>query len=263
MATTSPRPRTPLTVAWACRLTRILTWGIEPVRRREILLETDADWDLMHRDCGPVRLTTRALRGVPAAIFSRLDEHEITALPAATIFAIMAVVSTETGLLSGSYPADVRRPTLLAAFGLALGGIALTRSPRRIVLKRLRWPAIALGLGTLGMALNMPTRADWPYDYPFVDTPIGDHLILVGFIAVTVGCFLVALAPALRRRRRVAGIGAAGALAGIFLFGLGQIVWGFAAIPVDLTVTATALVIGLASCSLVHVLPRLRYLEVE
>lgn len=263
MGETRQGHRTPIAVAGARRLNRALTWGIEAERREEILLETDTDWELMHRDFGSLRLITRAIRGVPSAVFVRLDDHDMTALPAAVVFTIMAVASIETGLLSRTYPAHIRRPTLLCAFALACGGIELIRSPRRIVLKRLRWPAIALGLGALGLALNMPTRAEWPYDYPFVDTPVSDALMVVGLIAVAVGCLLIALAPALARRRQVAGVGGATALAGIFMFGLGHITWGFAAIPVDLTVTVTALGVGLASCALVHVLPRLRYLEIE
>ena len=263
MMGTRQHHRSPIALAAARRLTRILTWGMEPRRRKEILLETDNDWGLMHRDFGTVRLLGRAIRGVPAAIFGRIDEHDMTALPAAVVFTIMAMASTEAGLLSRAYPANIRRPTLLCAVGLGLGGLALIRSPRRIVLRRLRWPAIALGIGTLGMALNMPTQADWPYDYPFVDTPLGDALMTVGFIMVAAGCLLIALAPALPRQRLIAGTGGAAALAGIFLFGLGQIIWGFAAIPVDLTVTAAALGVGLASCALVHVLPRLRFLNLE
>lgn len=257
------RHRLPVAVTLASALTRLLTWGLEPELRPGVLMESANDWELMYRDYGSLRVIARALRGIPAAVLGRMEDHDMTAIPAALVFAIMSAAATGAGLLAHTYPADIRRPTLLAALGLGLGGMALVRSPRRIVLKRLRLPALALGLGALGVAFNMPTEADWQYDVPYVDEGIADHLMVLGIFIASAGCLLIVLASLSKRGgRRLAGIGGASALAGIVLFGAGQIIWGFIAIPIDLAVTATALGAGLAACSLAHVLPRLRHLEV-
>lgn len=186
----------------------------------------------------------------------------MTALPAALVFTIMAAASTGAGLLAHTYPADVRHPILLGALGLGLGGIVLLRNPRRIVLKKLRAPALLLCLGALGIALNMPTEADWQYSVPMVDTPFADFLMVMGFTAFAGGAFLLLLASMVRRGRRLAGLAGAAALFGIVSFGTGQIIWGFVAVRIDLAVTATTFGVGFGAYSLAHVLPRLRHLEI-
>jgi hypothetical protein len=263
MMDTLTRYRQPLTVSLACFTTRLLTWGLEPELRTELVIEGTNDWELMYRDYGPRRVVSRALRGIPSAVLTRMDDNNMTALPAALVLTIMAVAAAGAGLLAHTYPADVRHPILISALGLGLGGITLVHSPRRIVLSKLRLAALVLAIGTVGVAFNMPTEADWQYDIPMVDTPFADFLMVVGFLAIAGGCGLIILASVRRTgRRRLAGLGGSAALAGILSFGIGQIIWGFAAVPVDLAITACALGVGLGSCSLAHVLPRLRHLDV-
>ena len=256
------RSRTPIAVAAARRLTRLLTWGMEPQQRERALCETDDDWGAMYNDFGSARVLGRALRGIPAAILARMNDQDLTAVPASLGLTVMATAGAGAALLGRTYPADVRRWVLIGTIGLALSALALIRTPRRVVLHSLRWPTLAIAAGSLGVALNMPGQSDWMYDYPYVDTRISDWLTVAGFVLVAIGCLVVAAASYLPRRRLTAGIGAAGVCAGILVFGLGQVLWGLIAAPIDLAVTATALGIGLGAWALAHVLPRLRHLEI-
>ena len=51
--------------------------------------------------------------------------------------------------------------------------------------------------------------------------------------------------------------------AGTVVFGISQIVWGILAAPVDLAITMPSVLAGLAALSLVHVMPRLRHLQID
>jgi len=258
-----PYLHTPVAVSVARLLTRLVTWGIEPRRRNEFLSESDTDWDLMHRDLGSRRVLARALRGIPAAVLGRMNDRDSTAVPTALALSVMAVAGTGAGLMAHTYPVDVRLWTLLGSIGLAGGGVVFLRSPRQIRLEWLRWPVAILAIAVIGIARTMPTEADWPYDYPFVDTALGDVLMMTGFITVAAGCVLIVTASAAPwRRRRLALLGGTISCVGIVLFGTGQIIWGLMAAQVDIEVTIAALGVGLGSYALAHVLPRLRHLEI-
>lgn len=248
----------PNTVRVAQALSRTLTWGIPCDQRRDLLAESDHDWEMMYRDQGPYRLLARALRGIPMTIWARMEERDHTALPAAITFALLAVAGIGAGLLDRMYPVDIRRYVFVSALGLGLTGIAMARSPRSIPLSRLRVPALVLFVGFLGMATNMPSASDWRYPTPVVGSAAGDALIVAGFAVVAFGCLVMAAGTA--RLFRVGGITI---IAGAILFGVGQIVWGVEAVTVEPAVTATSLPLGLGALVIAHVTPRLRHLVTE
>ncbi|MCP3997038.1 MAG: hypothetical protein GY722_18540 [bacterium] len=253
----------PMTVRAAQATSRIITWGIRSDQRRELLLESDEDWELMYADLGPSRVLLRAARGVPSALLGRMDDRERTALPAAIAFMILAAAGLGAGLLERTYPSDIRRFVLISAIGLGLAGIVMARSPRLIPLRRLRIPMLVLFVGFLGLATNMPTEADWRYDSPMVGSASGDALMTAGFAVIAIGCLFVATATFRRSPRRTFLAGGATIVLGAILFGAGQIVWGVVAVTVDPAVTATSVTIGLGALSIAHVTPRLRYLVTD
>ncbi len=255
--------RIPLAVTVARTLTRLLSWGMEPQRRAVYISECDNDWDLMSREFGSHRVLGRAVRGIPTAIIGRMDDHDLTAIPASLVLVVIALATGGMALMDRTYPLDVRRWIVVSAISLAIGSAVFLSNPRHIDLHRLRWPALALGIGVIGIAVNMPTASDWPYDYPYMDPTLSDTITVGGFVAIAIGCLLITLASvAIAHGRRLALGGGTVAVTGIALFGTGQIVWGIMAAPVDLTITITAIGAGLGSYALAHVLPRLRHLDI-
>lgn len=252
--------RLPMTIRLAQTLSRVTTWGIRNEQRRELLLESDQDWELMYSDQGPRRVLVRAVQGIPMAIWTRMEDRDRTALPAAIAFAILAVAAAGAALLERTYPSALRWFTLLSATGVGLASLTMTRHPRRIPLRRLRIPMLALSVGFLGMTYNMPDDSDWGYASPVVETTVGDALIAIGFTAIGIGCFLVVVASFVAAPRTLLHIGGIGIVSGAVLFGTGQLIWGIVAVTVDPLVTATSVPIGLGAYSLAHVTPRLRHL---
>ena len=252
--------RLPLAVRAAQAVSRVVTWGLRSDKRREWLLESDADWQLMHSELGPVRVLLRAARGVPTAIWVRMEDREHTALPAAIAFTLLAVAGISAGLLERTYPMDIRRFVFVTAIGIGLAGAIMALSPRLIPLRRLRIPMLILFVGFLGMATHMPSESDWMYEGPIVGTPEGDALIAAGFTMIALGCLVVAAAGIGQSPQLLFRTGGVAIVAGALLFGAGQIVWGVAAVTVDPAVTATSVPIGLVAFSIAHVTPRLRHL---
>lgn len=255
--------RPPLSVVVAKASTRYLTWGIPEETRTESLLETDVDWEIMYADRGSTHVLTRAIRGVPAAVWARMEDRERTALPAGMVFLILCLAGIGAGLLERTYPIDIRLFVIISAIGGGLVGLTMLRYPRQIPLRKTRIPMLMLSSGFLGAAYSMPAETDWLYDTPYVNTLVGDVLTVVGFSTIGVGCLLVAAASFKRTPRQVILIGGLGIVTGAILFGSGQLHWGVAAVTIDPAVTATSVTIGLGAYSLAHVTPRLRHLVIK
>lgn len=251
-----------LAVGVAQRLSRVLTWGMTEVARSRILLEMDADWELMRSERPARCVLARALRGIPAAILGRMHDHATTGLPTAFALTVMSMAALYAGLIDHAYPPHLRVFITFLAIGAGGAGVVLLRSPLHLRMNWLRLPTGAAAIGLLGIAMNMPTEREWPYDTPFVDTVLGDVLMVTGFVIAGVACLLILAATFLRAPRSMLAVAAMGGLAGLVSFATGLIVWGFVATRVDLALTASAIVVGLGGLSLAHVLPRLRHLEI-
>lgn len=254
--------RLPASIRFAQLLNRALSWGMPPEQRHVFLTETLGDWEEMEQDQGSFRVIVRALRGIPTAMWARLDERDITALPAAIAIAIVGAAGIAAGLLDGTYPSDIRRFVLLSALGTLVLGATLIADPRRVVLRRYRLPAVLLTAGFWGMAANMPTVEDWQYETPFVDTVLADVAMVVGFVLVGIGFAMVVIASFATRRRLVLTGAGLTIMTGTALFGCGQIAWGVVAVNTDPTITVVSIGIGLAALSFLHVVPRLRRLQI-
>jgi len=250
----------PLSIRFAHQLNRFLSWGMAHEFRESFLSEGLADWEEMHRDRGSISVLLRALRGVPTAVWARFDEHDTTALPAAVAITLLGVAGVAAGLLETAYPMDTRRFALLSAFGTFLMGATLIRDPRRLVLRRYRLSALLLGAGFIGMAANLPPAEAWAYDVPLAETAVIDGVLAVGFSLVGIGFALVVLASFVSKRLLTyAGIAI---MVGTALFAGAQIAWGITAVTVDPAITVTSVAVGLASLSLLHVVPRIRKLKI-
>lgn len=252
----------PLSIWLAHQTSRLTSWGMPSHERNSYLAETLADWSEMQADRGSVSVFFRAIKGIPAGIWARFDEHDTTALPASLAIAFVGICGLVAGLLEAAYPVHMRRFVLLAALGTFLLGANLLRDPRRLILRRYRIPGLMLATGFGGMAANMPTQADWPYDAPFVDTPLADLGIVVGFVLVGLGFAAMVLASFAKRPQRLTMVAAITVMAGTALFATAQIAWGVVAVAIDPAITVTSVGIGLAALSFLHVVPRLRHLEI-
>lgn len=255
-----PILRLPFSIRFAHYLNRVLSWGMPHQERLAFLAETLADWEEMKRDRGSMSIFARSLRGIPTGIWARFDEHETTALPAAVAAALVGGAGTAAGLLD-TYPLDIRRFIFLSSWGALLLGATLLRDPRRIVLRRHRLSGLILAAGFWGVATNMPSQADWPYDAPFVDAVLADVAMVVGFTLVGVGFALIVIASFVTPRRIVTRGAGLAIMTGTALFAGGQIAWGIVAVTTDPAITATSIGIGLASLSCLHVVPRLGRLQ--
>lgn len=176
--------------------------------------------------------------------------------------AFVGLAGFAAGLLDTTYPMDVRRFVLPSALGTFILGATLISNPRQIILRRYRLPGAILAAGFIGMALNMPTQADWPYDTPFVEAVLADRVIAGGIVAVGIGFVLLVTASFLKKRRLVAATSGLTIMLGTALFAAGQIAWGIVAVATDPAITVTSVGLGLAALSFLHVLPRLRKLEI-
>ena len=128
--------RLPLTVRIAQAINRLLTWGMaDPVRQR-FLSESLADWEAMAGQDKRYQILFRALRGIPAAVWMRLSEREVTSVPAGIALSLVGLGGIATGVQSSAYPAPFRSFVALTSMGLLLVGINFVREPRRIALRR-------------------------------------------------------------------------------------------------------------------------------
>ena len=250
-----------LAVRFAQVLTRLLTWGMEEEARTAALLESDSDWELMGSDLPPLSVLGRALRGVPATVLGRMDDRHATGLPSAFAMTLIAVAALYAGVVDTSYPGELRVFITFLAIGAGGAGLVLLHSPRRVQMRRLRIPTGATAIGLFGIAFNMPTESEWPYDVPFVDTILGDVLMVTGFLISGTACLLILVATLFRSPRRLLAIAGIAGIAGLVSFASGLIVWGFVATQVDLALTVGAIGAGLGGYSLAHVLPRIRHLD--
>lgn len=225
-----------------------------------MLLESDTDWDLMGADLHAHQVLLRALRGIPAAILGRMHDHSTTALPSAIAMTLIAAAAFYAGLFDEGYPSDLRLFITVVGVGAGGTGLVLLSHPLHVPMSQLRAPAGVTAVGLLGMAFNMPAESDWIYDVPFVDTVLGDVLMVTGFITAGVACLLILIGSLLPSPRRLLAIAGIAGIAGVVSFASGLIVWGLVATRVDLSLTASAIAAGLGGYSLAHVLPRIRHL---
>jgi hypothetical protein len=230
--------------------------------RRRLLGETLADWEAMSREHRSPRILWRATKGIPAAIWFRLSDREVTAVPAGIALSMVGIGGVASGLWGSPYPAPFRQFLILACLGLLLLGVNFVRDARRLVLARHRPAAACVIVGFVGLALTLPTAAQWPYEGPVVEHIVMDRALQVSFAMISTGSLYLLLASF--RKTAPPLISAAGLLlvAGTAIIGVSQVAWGITMAPVDLPMAAGSLMIGLGALSFTHVLPRLRHLNV-
>lgn len=252
--------RLPLAVRVAHAVSRLLTWGMAGEERRHLLSETLADWEAMSHDHRSGRILWRAIKGIPAAIWVRLDRRSITAMPAGVALTMVGFGAIAASVQDGTLPSPFNEFAAVTAAGLVLVGVNFVREPRRITVRRYRPAALASAIGFGGLAFTLPAAETWPYDTPLIHTPVIDRGMQLSFALIALG-FLLLLAATRHNPKliRTAGLVLMIGCAGL---GITQVAWGIVMSPIDLDMTAASIVIGLGALSFVHVLPRLRHLEV-
>ncbi len=255
-------PRLRITVRLAHALNRLMTWGMPSEDRRPILSESLADWEAMAEEQTWRQMLWRALRGIPSAIWMRLNQRDVTSMPAGIALSLVGFGGVAAGLQSSAYPLGFRRNVIITALGLLLVGVNFVRDPRRILLPRYRIAGFLAAIGFGGLAVTLPTAAQWPYDGPVLENAVMDRAMQVSFLVLAVGFAFIVAASFLRGRSRLVSIGGFLLVVGVAVLGVTQLSWAFGMTPIDLTTALASIVIGLGALSFVHVLPRLRHMEV-
>jgi hypothetical protein len=243
-------------------ISRLLSWGMTVEERRQFLSESLADWEAMGHDQRPWNVLLRAVRGIPAAIWIRLSDREITSMPAGVAITLVGIGGITAGARSSAYPAPFRQFAILTSLGLVLVGINFVREPRRIVLRRYRAAGSIAAIGFIGSAANLPTAAQWPYSGPVLEHRLMDSALQVSFVIIAIAFLLLVAASFLPAHRRLVLYSGVALSLGIATLGVTQVGWGIGMAPIDLTMTVASIVIGLGALSFVHVLPRLRHLDI-
>ncbi len=166
------------------------------------------------------------------------------------------------GLQAFTYPFPFRQFVILTSLGLLLVGINLISNPRRLIVNRFRVAGIVVSSGFVGLTASYPTAADWRYEAAMPPSYPTDYAMQASFIIIAAAFVLIVAASFFPPRRRL--VAAAGILlmVGVSTFAVTQLLWGIWAAPADLAMTAAAVLVGLAALSFVHVLPRVRHLDV-
>lgn len=230
--------------------------------RRQFLSESLADWEAMATEQRPRHVLWRAFRGIPAAVWIRLSDREITSMPAGVAMTLVGIGGISTGARSSAYPEPFRQFVIMASLGLMLAGLNFVRDPRQLVLSRYRPAGLVAAIGFTGLAATLPTAAQWPYDGPVLENRVMDSAMQVSFVVIAIGFLLLVAASFLPARPRIVTFAGLTLILGVAALGVTQVAWGVSMSPIDLTMTAASIMIGLAALSFVHVLPRLRHLEV-
>ena len=258
----SAGPDAATAIRFAQFLNRTATFGMPQEFRRDQLAETHADWDAMSHDQPVWRLVARAVVGFPVWVWVRMANGATTTIPSAAVMFLLALGALLTATVDSPYPARTRAFMLVVGAGALLVSISLIRSPQRIVIRSLGWPAVAIGIGFIGVASNLPAISDWNYETPVIESWMTYELLMAGLHAVGIGALLCGTA-AFASARRLATIGGGVVLIGAGLIAVSQFTWGIWVLPVDVGMGLSAVFVGFVTLSWVHVLPRLRRLEIE
>lgn len=250
------------TIRFAHQLDRLMTWGMAPALRNARLNESLADWEAMYSDRGSLATMTRALRGVPAGIWVRLDAHGVTTIPAGVAIAALGLGGMVAGGIGSAYPTPLRISIVIAGIGSLLVAIRLITHPRQLVVRHLVAPLLTMAAGFVGMALYIPSPDRWSDQRPAAESPLLDSAMTIAFLTVGAGLVLLALVPATTDKHRLARVAGTTVALGLTSFAITQIIWGLTVAPQDLAITVPSIGAGLAAGSAAHVVPRLRHLEI-
>jgi len=157
MTTTTTRTFGGWILEGAAVVDRVLTWGIDPEIRDDLLMERAADrFDhIADPDASLASVLTRSIKSAFADLAYRFLGGEVSAVPVAILFAIIGLGSMADTMTS-HLPAVVNGFNLLTGAGflvLAMGGLAHPRELRR------RWllpGAVLVSIGAMAGAVMFP-----------------------------------------------------------------------------------------------------------
>ncbi len=239
-----------------------MTWGMAPALREAELNENLADWEAMYTDHGSLATMTRALRGVPAGVWARLDAHDVTTVPAGLAIGALGLGGIVAGGIGSAYPTPLRISIVIAGIGSLVVAMRLITHPRQLVVRHLVVPLLTTAVGFVGMALYIPGPDRWSNQRPAAESPLLDSAMTLAFLTVGAGLVLLALMPATTDKQRLARVAGTTVALGLTSFAITQIIWGLTVVPQDLAIAVPSIGAGLAAGSAAHVVPRLRHLEI-
>ncbi|MEN8235764.1 MAG: hypothetical protein ABFR89_12675 [Actinomycetota bacterium] len=240
---------------WAARVDRVLTWGLDPDVRDELLQERAADrYDhLADPDASLSGVFARSLQSAFADLVYRFLGGDVSAVPIAVLFALIGFAAIADTLTS-------HLPVMLDIFNVTtgIGFLALAVAgfvhPRKLKRAWLLPGAVAVSIGAIAGAILLPVAPE---------AAMFDWIAKIGLGGGGLGFGLIAGSVASSTPNRVwyqrggTVVWASGLFLGIGLFG-----WAIVSTPVYSTrastlLVAVALVVGAA------LLSRLRHVPIE
>jgi len=246
-------PRDRCLMECAERMDRLLTWGLEPAEREDILRERLADRYDHLADAPLSAVLFRSLRSALADLWYRLVGGDMSAIAVAAMFALIGF-----GALSDTFTSDM--PLLLNAMNLftALGFITMAVAgfvrPRALERAWLLPGVVLASIGSLGgaVALPVPPGAGL-YDW-FTKLALGGVAVGLAVVAVS----LVPRTPT----RSLFVKGGTILWSSAFVFAVGQFGWAIFAVPVYST-RSSSLMVAAAAVVAAAVLSRIRHLPIS
>ncbi len=255
---------------WALRVAlctdRLVTWGMEPVARRELLAEQVADWDSMAYDASQSssgKVLFRLMRGLPSALWWRISGSDITALPVAIAIAFVAALSLIAVTATSEYPPDHRLSLFVLGGGLAVAAHRLILRPRSLVAAQFRIASLLVGIGGVATSLTLPTLNDRSYDIAMHSVPAIHYVIKAAILMVSIGFLGVFVASLLKNRRRAVLRAGVLVVGGSVMLAASELAWGILISATDLFLMAMGLLYSFGAAFFVHMVLRLRHLDIN
>jgi len=244
-------------------LSRLFTWGLPDEIRRDHIAEADAHWEAMVSDLGNVRVALHAIRSIPAWLWDRLSERDTTTLPAALAVAVTGFSGARLWLYPLKFGPLTRTGGGIAVVGLLMISVAFMIEPRKIVLRRFRFPALVAAIGLVVASVGIAVTDDWSQSTFATASPITTLLSVAGLVFIGFGCVLGTVNGFILEEYAIAFASEVAVVLGLALLGVSQIAWGLWEFEANLGLALAFFGSGLGALAIAHVLPRIRHLEVE
>lgn len=241
-------------LTWASRADRVLTWGLDPLEREDLLREREADRiDHFHDpEAAMFSLVVRSVRSAISDVWYRLFDNDPSALPLSFMFALIGIAALSDAFTS-DFPPLLRLLDISTGVGFLAMAVGGFRRPRELHRSWILPGLVLASVGALGGAIAMPTGGG---------NAVFGWVNRVGFGAGAVGLAVIALALILAPASRTWVLrGGALIWGAAMLMAVGQIGWALMASPIYST-RGSSLTVAAASVVGAAVIGRTRHLPV-
>lgn len=150
-----------IVLSWAGWFDRLLTWGLEPAERAEILSERESDRfeHIADPDASTTSIVTRSVWSSLGDVWYRFVGSDTSALPLALAFALIGIGAFADAFTSEISPVVAGFNVVTGAGYLALAAAGI-RQPRKLQRVWLLPGLVLASIGTMSGAVVMPVATD-------------------------------------------------------------------------------------------------------